>query len=154
MARFRAALTPIRGGGHYVAVPAAVAERAGLTHGARVKGTVGGAPYRSALMKYSGVFHLGVPKAVIAAAGATVGEPLAITIEPDDAPLPGDVVPKDLARAIRASQAARVGWDAQAPSHKREHVKWVEDAKKPETRASRIARVVAAAEEKAQKLIR
>lgn len=152
MARFRAALVAVKGGGHYVVVPPTVAERVGLASGARVKGTVNGEPYRSSLMKYSGIYHLGVHKAVIAAAGAATGDTLAIAIELDDAPLPGDVAPKDLLAAIKRSQAARVGWDALAPSHKREHVKWVLEAKKPETRARRIAKVVADAEEKARKL--
>jgi hypothetical protein len=39
MQRFKAKLEPIRGGGHYVVVPPAIAAEAGLEYGARVRGT-------------------------------------------------------------------------------------------------------------------
>ena len=95
--RFKATLEPVPHGGLFVVVPAKTAAAAGLKYGARVRGTVNGAPYRSSLMKYSGVFHLGVHKAT-----------------------------------------------QLSPAHKREHVKQVIEAKKPETRARRIAATVAA----------
>ena len=65
---FTAELQPVPHGGHYVVVPRAVAEAAGLKHGLRVRGTVNGARYRSSLMMYGGMFHLGVHKATLAAA--------------------------------------------------------------------------------------
>lgn len=144
MQRFRAKLTPIRGGGHFVVVPPEVAAAAGLRYGARVRGTVDGAPYRSSLMKYSGVFHMGVHKATIAEAGATSGDEVDVRIEIDDEPLPTDTVPPDLARALARSARLRAAWDKLPPSHRREHVKHVVEAKKPETRARRIAATVAA----------
>ena len=63
MERFKAKLEPVPHGGHFVVVPPAKAEAAGLKYGARVRGTVNGAPFRSSLMKYSGIFHMGVHKA-------------------------------------------------------------------------------------------
>lgn len=143
MQRFRAKLEPVPHGGHYVVVPAAKAEAEGLQHAARVRGTVNGAAYRSSLMKYSGVFHLGVHKATLAEAGAVPGQRVEVTIELDDRPLPTDSVPDDLARAI-AKAKLRPAWDKLSPAHKREHVKHVLEAVKPETRARRIARTIAA----------
>jgi hypothetical protein len=143
MQRFRATLQPVRRGGHYVCVPAPVAGAAGLEHGARVRGTVGAVAYRAALVKYSGVFHLGVHKATIAAAKAASGDEVAVTIERDDEPLPGDTVPPDMARAISQRAAVQRAWDALAPSHKREHVRHVLEAKQAATRARRIATTVA-----------
>jgi len=98
MQSFRAKLEPVPHGGHYVAVPAGVAEAAGLRHAARVRGTVNGAPYRSSLMMYSGVFHLGVHRATLAAAGAKPPARVTVTIELDDEPLPTDTVPEDASR--------------------------------------------------------
>ena len=144
MQRFRAKLTAIRGGGHHVVVPPEVAEAAGLRYGARVRGTVDGAPYRSSLMKSSGVFHLGVHKATIAAAGAASGDEVDVRIELDDEPLPADTVPADLARALGKTARLRAAWANLPPSHRREHVKHVVEAKQPETRARRIAATVAA----------
>jgi hypothetical protein len=100
-------------------------------------------------MKYSGVFHMGVHKATMAAGGCGSGETVDVQIEIDDEPLPTDTVLRDLERAINASKDARAGWAMLPPSHRREHVKHVIEAKKPETRARRIAITVAALVERA-----
>jgi len=135
---FRAKLELVPHGGQYVVVPQRIADAAGLEYAARVRGTVNGSPYRSSLMKYSGVFHMGVPKASLAQAGVKPGTRVALTIELDDQPLPTDVVPADLAKRLAASAAAERAWQALRPSLKREHVKQLLAAKKPETRARRL----------------
>jgi hypothetical protein len=140
--KFEAKLEPVSHGGHFVVVPAEVAAKAGVAHASRVRGTVNGAPLRSSVMKYSGVFHLGVHKATLAKARATEGDVVAVAIELDDEPLPGDVVPDDLAKAIAKIRAAKAAWERLRPSHKREHVKAILEAKKPETRARRVAKAV------------
>ena len=86
MRRFEAKLEPVPHGGHFVVVPAEVAATAGLKYGARVRGTVNGARYRSSLMKYSGVFHMGVHKATLAAAGKDTGDLVTVSIEVDSEP--------------------------------------------------------------------
>ncbi len=131
-------------GGQYVEVPARIATAAGLRYAMRVRGTVNGAPYRSSLMKYSGVFHLGLHKAALAEAGVRPGARVTVTIERDPAPLPTDTVPRDLARALAQHPAAKAAWARLRPSAKREHVKAVLGAKKSDTRARRVARVIAA----------
>jgi hypothetical protein len=140
---FTAKLEPVPHGGHYVVVPAKVADAQGLKHGARVRGTVNGVAYRSSLMKYGGIFHLGVHKATLAAARVKAPARVKVTIERDDQPLPTDTVPSDLARALKRNRAASAAWKALRPSRKREHVKSVADAKKPETRKRRIEKIVA-----------
>jgi hypothetical protein len=55
-----------------------------------VRGTVNGAAYRSSPMMYSGIFHLGVHKATLAA-GRDRPARVTVTIELDDEPLPADV---------------------------------------------------------------
>jgi hypothetical protein len=140
--RFKAKLEPVPHGGLYVVVPAKVGVAAGLAYGARVRGTVNGVPYRSSLMKYSGVFHMGVHKATAEDAGVVAGDRVEVTIEIDDQPLPTDVVPEDLARALAKHPKASDSWKKLAPAQRREHVKLVIGAKKPETRARRIATIV------------
>jgi hypothetical protein len=142
MERFKARLEPVPHGGHFVVVPEKTAAAAGLVYGARVRGTVNGVPYRSSLMKYSGVFHMGVHKATLAEAGVGGGDRVDVTVEIDDQPLPTDVVPDDLARAMAAHPKAATAWEKLSPAHRREHVKHVIEAKKPETRARRIAKTV------------
>ena len=55
---------------------------------------------------------------------------------------PRDVkVPEDLAAALKAA-GARSAFDALAYTHRKEHVRAIEDAKKPDTRARRIEQAV------------
>ena len=55
------------------------------------------------------------------------------------APIP---MPDDLAQALAASAAARATYDGFPPSCQREYLEWVVEAKRPETRAKRIAQAV------------
>jgi hypothetical protein len=140
-ARFRAKLEPVPHGGQFVIVPPKSAEEAGVVYKDRVRGTVNGAPYRSSLMKYSGVFHLGIHKAALAEAGVKPGARVEITLELDDEPLPTDVVPPDLA-VLLDKKRLKAKWTALRPSLKREYVKQILEAKKPETRARRVSKVI------------
>lgn len=57
------------------------------------------------------------------------------------------VEPPDLAEALDGSASARRAWDGFPPSARKQMLWWVITAAKPETRAVRIATVVARAEE-------
>lgn len=61
---------------------------------------------------------------------------------PKAAPKPMPEIPDDFAAALRASPEARRVFDAFAPSHRREYLEWILEAKRPETRAKRIAQAV------------
>ncbi|MEO7247296.1 MAG: YdeI/OmpD-associated family protein [Novosphingobium sp.] len=52
-------------------------------------------------------------------------------------------VPPEFAIALDSSPAAKSALEAFAPSHRREYVEWVADAKRPETRDKRIAKAIA-----------
>jgi uncharacterized protein YdeI (YjbR/CyaY-like superfamily) len=54
--------------------------------------------------------------------------------------------PDDLARALDACPTARTAWDGFPPSARKQMLWWVVSAGRPETRANRIARIVAEAE--------
>ena len=139
---FTGELRPAPRGGHYVVVPLDVADAAGLRHGMRVRGTLNGTAYRSSLMKYGGIFHLGVHKAKLAAAGIAPAAAVSVTIEVDAQPLPTDVVPRDLARALKRQDGAAAAWDSLRPSLKREHVQSLLSAKKAETRERRLEKIL------------
>ena len=130
-------LLAMRGGGHAVAVDPNVAARIGAKHRSRVKGTFAGAAFRSNLVSMGGALLLGVHKATVKAAGVAIGDTVKIVMEPDAEPLPNDVVPPELAAALKTNPAARAAWEKLAPSHRREYVGYITEAKKPETRARR-----------------
>jgi uncharacterized protein YdeI (YjbR/CyaY-like superfamily) len=48
-------------------------------------------------------------------------------------------VPDDFAAELAKAQGARERFDSWAPSHRREYLEWIIEAKRPETRAKRIA---------------
>lgn len=51
---------------------------------------------------------------------------------------PPPVAPDDLLAALRRNGAARKTFDAFAPSHQREYIEWITEAKRPETREKRL----------------
>ena len=142
MKRFKAKLEPAPHGGHFVVVPNDVAAAAGLRHGSRVSGTCNGVAFRSSTPKYGGIFHMGIHKATLAEAELKPGALVTIALERDDAPLPCDDPPADFLAAIEKANAM-AAWDKLPPSHKREHVKAIVEARKPETRVRRIEKAIA-----------
>ena len=84
--RFRAELRSARGGGAYVALPAAVSAAIGIRKGFRVRGTVNGLGFHSSTMPDGAGGHgLGVHKATRLAIGADFGDVLDFEIDHDDA---------------------------------------------------------------------
>jgi uncharacterized protein YdeI (YjbR/CyaY-like superfamily) len=64
-----------------------------------------------------------------------------VTLELDTAPREVDL-PKDFAAALKKA-GARAAFDKLAFTHRKEHVRSIEEAKAPETRARRIEKSVA-----------
>ena len=50
--------------------------------------------------------------------------------------------PDDLVAALKKNRRAQAAWDAFSPSHRREYLAWVLDAKQPATRDRRIASTI------------
>jgi hypothetical protein len=111
-----------------------------------VRVTIGTHSYRTTVAPMGGRFMIPLSAENRAAAGVVAGDDVDVDIEADTAPR-DVVVPSDLAAALAASGPVRDFFDALAYSHRKEWVRWVEDAKKPETRSARIATTVAALRE-------
>ena len=62
--------------------------------------------------------------------------------KPRKAPKPAPATPDDLAAALKKNKKAAVTYEAFSPSCKREYVEWISEAKREETRASRVAQAV------------
>lgn len=76
-----------------------------------------------------------------AGAGVEAGDQVTLTLELDDEPRTV-AVPDDLARALKKSATARRGWEKLSYTHRREHAEAIEGAKRPETRARRLAKTL------------
>lgn len=59
------------------------------------------------------------------------------------APKPEPEVPAELAEALASDNAARTTFDAFPPGCRREYCEWIAEAKRPETKAKRVAEAVA-----------
>jgi uncharacterized protein YdeI (YjbR/CyaY-like superfamily) len=57
-------------------------------------------------------------------------------------PRPEIPVPEDFAAALDASPAARASFDGFAPSHRREYLEWITEAKSEATRGKRLAQAL------------
>jgi len=51
-------------------------------------------------------------------------------------------IPLELSYALAADKEAQAIFESLSPSHQREYIKWVEEAKKAETRAKRIQKMM------------
>jgi hypothetical protein len=104
--------------------------------------TIEGYSYPSTIAVMGGQYLLPLAAVHRDAAGVAGGETHEVTLTHDtsarDTP-----VPDDLAEAL-ASAGLRARFDALAPSHRKEHVRSVTEAKAEATRQRRIEKVVAA----------
>ena len=137
--RFRAVLRKGSGGGHTLEVPLDVR---GVFGEARppVRGTVNGTPFRTRVAVYGGKFYLGFNRELRDAAGIGDGDEVEIELERDDAPREVSVPPA-FAEALDAG-GVRDEFDALSFTHRREYVRWIEEAKRDETRERRLAKAV------------
>ena len=103
--------------------------------------TVGGYGYRTTVAPMGGAYWIPLAAEHREAAGVRAGEEVDVRVELDTAPRETPL-PEDLAAAL--DEDARAFFDGLAPSHRKEWVRWVEEARKPETRVARIEKTAEA----------
>jgi Bacteriocin-protection, YdeI or OmpD-Associated/Domain of unknown function (DUF1905) len=106
-----------------------------------VRVTIGDYTYRSTVARMDGRFLLPVSAEVRKGAGVAAGDEVDVEVVLDDAPR-AVTVPDDLAAALDAVPGARARFDALSYTHRKEHVRAVEEAKAAATRERRIAKAV------------
>jgi Bacteriocin-protection, YdeI or OmpD-Associated/Domain of unknown function (DUF1905) len=105
---------------------------------------VGDHTYRTTVAPMGGAYWIPLAAEHRQAAGVQAEQEVDVAIELDGAPREV-AVPDDLAAAM--DDRARGNFDGLAFSHRKEWVRWVEEAKKPETRAARIEKTAASLRE-------
>jgi hypothetical protein len=136
--RFTATLEEARAGGAVVLVSSEVASALGGLKQMRVFGTLNGVDYRSSTMPYGGRgLFMGVHKATRQAAGVEIGDVVEIEITRDDSPRTLDLAP-ELEAAFAAEPELRARFDGLSFSRRRDLAAPIAEAKRPETRASRL----------------
>jgi hypothetical protein len=122
-----------------IEVPEEVVAALGESKRPAVTITVNGYTYRTTAVRMGGRFLVPLSAENREAAGVAAGDDITVDIALDTAPREVDL-PADLAAAM--DDAVRATYDGLSYTHRKEWVRWVEEAKKPETRATRIEKTV------------
>ena len=140
--RFEVRLTA-HGVGAFIRVPREVATELGLRGRPKVRAVIAGVPYRGSLMPMGdGTFGLGVLKSIQTEKGIDVGDTVSVDLEPDTEERTVEM-PPDLAAELKRNVRAKASWEKLSFTDKKEIAVSLVEAKKPETRARRLAAAVA-----------
>ncbi|APR76574.1 Hypothetical protein A7982_01921 [Minicystis rosea] len=107
-----------------------------------VRVTVNGYTYPSTVSVYSGRSYLPLRRSHREKAKIEPGATVDVIVELDTSERTVEV-PDDLAAALAKNAKARTAWEKLSFTHRREHVEAILSAKKPETRARRVANALA-----------
>ncbi|MBK7403799.1 MAG: DUF1905 domain-containing protein [Phycisphaerales bacterium] len=108
---------------------------------APVVATFNGYSYRTTVCAMEGSYWIPLARKHREGAKVEAGQKVTVTLELDDKPRVVEV-PKDLALALAKDRKARDAWNALSYTHQREHAEAITGAKKPETRARRVAKAL------------
>lgn len=134
-----------------VTIPPAVVAALGGRGRIPIKGTINGSPFRTTICVMGGRHMFCVNKEMRAGAGGVApGDVVRLVLE-NDLEVRTVAVPEDFAAAMDGVKGARATFDALAFTHRKEHVKAIEEAKKPETRRRRIEQAIAMLAERVPK---
>ena len=138
---FTALIQNAGGGGAFVEIPFDVEKEFGAKR-PNVKAMIEGVPYRGILTRMGTEYHLLIIlKGIREQIGKTFGDKVKITVEPDTEPRVVEV-PKELLKELKKDKSVKAFFDKLAYTHQREYVKWIEEAKKDETRQARVVKTI------------
>jgi|HubBroStandDraft_1064217.scaffolds.fasta_scaffold254837_2 hypothetical protein len=140
--KFKAPIVGGSGGGAGVEFPYDVEQEFGTRANVPVKATIDGVPYTGSLMNCGMPNHvLGVLKAVREKIGKGVGDSVDIELWKDEAVRTVEA-PPELEKLLK-KEGLLAGFKKLSYTHQKEYVKWISEAKKEETRQSRMTKAVA-----------
>lgn len=102
----------------------------------------GGYQYRNTITSMGGQFLISFNSETRAATGRGAGDEIEVRLDVDDAPRVVEV-PVDLSAELEADAAAKAAWEALSYSRQRAHAESITGAKAADTRARRVAKVLA-----------
>ncbi len=138
---FRAVIEDAGNGGAFVTIPFDVEQVFGKKR-VKVRATIEGELYRGSLVRMRGDCHiLGVRKDIREKIGKTIGDEIEVVVEEDTEPREV-TVPQDLQQALESDPGAAASFKHLSYTHRKEYVQWIEEAKRNQTRQSRIAKTL------------
>ena len=144
---FTATIIDAGGGGAFVEVPFDVEATFGSKR-PKVKALIEGVPYRGTLVRMGSENHiLIILKSIREQVGKTFGDEIKVSVEADVEERVA-TVPAELKRVFKSDKEAKSAFEKLSYSHQKEYVKWIEEAKKAETRARRVEQAIQLLKEK------
>ena len=144
---FTATIIDAGGGGAFVEVPFDVEATFGSKR-PKVKALIEGVPYRGTLVRMGSENHiLIILKGIREQVGKTFGDEIKVSVEADVEERVA-TVPAELKRVFKSDKEAKSAFEKLSCSHQKEYVKWIEEAKKAETRARRVEQAIQLLKEK------
>ena len=137
---FTAEVLSAQGSGHAVVIPKDVATMFSSKRPA-VLAHVNGVEYRSRLMVYGGQCYLGLRKDLLRQLDVRAGDQVEIELVEDHQERVV-VEPPELTQALLDNAEARAAYEKLPFTHRNEYARWIDEGKKPETRADRVAKTV------------
>jgi len=141
--RFEGTIEAGRGGGAFVTLPFNVREEFSAKGQVKVKASFDGEKYRGSLAPMGGSHILGIRKEIRTAIGKDIGDKVRVVVVRDTAERVVNV-PPELTKAMRRVKGAKATFDALSYTKRREYAEMVASAKKEETRARRIEKILEA----------
>ena len=139
--KFKATIEEGRGGGAFVFFPYNVEEEFGTKGRVPVKITLNGLPVTSSLVKYgSPQYLLGVPKAIRDQLGKKLGDTIDVVLWKDDEVRTVEV-PAEFKQRLE-QQKLMPTFEKLSYTHRKEYCRWITEAKKEETRLSRLTKAI------------
>jgi hypothetical protein len=105
-----------------------------------VKGTVGGCSIRGLLRSEDGGYALPLGAAWLRDNVIPTSATIHVVLEPDGPQ--SETLAADIAQALNASPEAETFFQSVAPFYRKNFLRWIDQAKRSETRAARIAEMV------------
>ena len=142
--RFKAKIleATVGSGGAGVEFPYDVEAEFGTRGNVPVRATLDGEPYRGSLMNCGMARHtLGVLKSVRAQIGKGPGDVISVVVWKDDEVRTVEIPPA--LKTLLKKEELLAGFEKLSYTHRKEYVRWIEEAKKEETRQNRMAKAVA-----------
>ena len=124
----------------FVIVPFDVREEFGRAR-PPVKVSINGHGYRSTIAVYDGKYYLPVRSDHRDAAGVKAGDIVEVTIAPDTEVRVVEV-PEALSTVLAKDRKAKASWERLSYTSRKEHAVAILTAKKPETRARRLQKIL------------
>jgi len=108
----------------------------------KIKALIEGVPYRGTLVRMGTECHLLlILKSIREQVGKTFGDEVKVSVELDVEERVV-AVPAELKQLFKSEKEAKTAFEKLSYTHQKEYVKWIEEAKKEETRQSRIVKTI------------